>query len=126
MNSVLVDTSVWVEHFRNENAGLLFLLENDLVLMHPLILGEIACGTPPDRAQTLADLGSLQMVGQATVQDTMDFIERQMLYGHGVGFIDFQLLASTLVTPGALLWTSDKRLRQLALQFNVVNDSLWT
>ena len=43
--SVLVDTSVWVNHFRNSDAALVDLLLSDRVLTHPLILLEIACGT---------------------------------------------------------------------------------
>ena len=50
--SVLVDTSVWVNHFRNSDAALVDLLLSDRVLTHPLILLEIACGTPPDRKST--------------------------------------------------------------------------
>ncbi|MBO1010791.1 MULTISPECIES: hypothetical protein [Acidovorax] len=58
----------------------------------------------------------------ATVPETIDFIERQKLYGKGVGFIDFQLLASTVLTAGALLWTADKKLCALARHFNVEHD----
>lgn len=49
MKPVLVDTSVWVLHFRQSNQALVKLLEQDAVRMHPLILGELACGTPPER-----------------------------------------------------------------------------
>lgn len=114
MNGVLVDTSVWVDHFRARNAGLVELLGMDLVLIHPLIVGEIACGTPPARAQTLADLANLQPANQATVTETMAFIEQERLFGLGCGLVDLQLLASTLLTPGARLWTLDKRLDALA------------
>jgi len=58
MKGVLVDTSVWLAHFRQHNDVLANLLDLDLVMVHPLILGEIACGTPPNRLQTLGDLGS--------------------------------------------------------------------
>lgn len=56
MKGVLVDTSVWVDHFRRHNDNLVELLEFDLVWVHPLVAGEIACGTPPNRVQTLSDL----------------------------------------------------------------------
>ncbi|KQB58910.1 hypothetical protein AE621_13205 [Acidovorax sp. SD340] len=92
------------------------------VLTHPLIRGEISCGTPPDRTRTLADLAELRHASLATVPETIDFIERQKLYGKGVGFIDFQLLASTVLTAGALLWTADKKLCALARHFNVEHD----
>ena len=71
MRGVLVDTSVWVDHFRMHNDALTDLLELDVVFSHPLVLGEIACGTPPNRIQTLTDLGSLQQAQQASVREVM-------------------------------------------------------
>jgi predicted nucleic acid-binding protein len=124
MAGVLVDTSVWVAHFRVPNQALASLLERDLVLTHPLVWGEVACGTPPNRAQTLADLGCLQLVQQASVPETMDFLEREALYGQGCGLVDLLLLASTLMTPGAVLWTLDRRLAGLADRFSVAHRSV--
>lgn len=121
MSGVLVDTSVWVGHFRSHSPALADLLVRDLVLTHPLIVGEIACGTPPVRAQTLADLGSLQPVRQASIPECMDFIEREHLFGLGCGLVDLLLLASTLMTPQAALWTLDKRLGTLAQRFGVAH-----
>ena len=66
MSSVLVDTSVWVDHFRRRNDALIQLLAQDRVLVHPFVIGEIACGTPPARARTLADLDQLQPSQQAS------------------------------------------------------------
>ncbi|MDR2216615.1 MAG: PIN domain-containing protein [Nevskiaceae bacterium] len=119
MTGVLVDTSVWVDHFRQQNASLRDLLERDLVLTHPFVLGEIACGTPPNRARTLSDLTHLRSVQQASLQETMEFIGREKLFGLGCGLIDLTLLASTLMTSGATLWTQDKRLSALTTRFGV-------
>jgi hypothetical protein len=122
MSGVLVDTSVWVDHFRHRNEGLAALLDHDLVLMHPMVVGEIACGTPPvPRAQTLGDMGLLPMSQQAGVQETVAFIEREALYGSGCGLVDLVLLTSTLMTPGARLWSLDKRLATLAERFGVAH-----
>lgn len=107
---VLVDTSVWVDHFQGRNDHLVNLLERDLVMTHPLIVGEIACGTPPNRAKTLADLSALQSVQQASMREVMDFIERNTLYAMGCAIVDLTLITSTLMTPATLLWTLDKRL----------------
>lgn len=118
--NVLIDTSVWVDHFKQGNATLAHLIEADLVLMHPMILAEIACGTPPaPRQQTLADLSLLQLSNQASLKEVMAFIEKEKLYGLGCGLVDLMLLASTLITPGALLWTLDKRLDALAQGFRI-------
>ena len=121
MKGVLVDTSVWVDHFRKHNDALTNLLELDLVLTHPLVVGEIACGTPPKRIQTMTDLGSLHQAQLASVREVMDFIERERLFGAGCGLIDLMLLASTLITPGTELWTLDKRLAGLADRFGVMH-----
>jgi len=121
MNGVLVDTSVWVDHFRNGNDTLMALLALDRVMTHPMILGDIACGTPPLRARTLEDLDRLQKAQRASVREVLDFIERERLFGLSCGFVDMLLLASTLMTPGATLWTRDKRLAGLAARFGVLH-----
>lgn len=124
MNGVLVDTSVWVEHFRMRNGALETLLECDLVLMHPMVIGEIACGTPPSpRTGTLADLGVLPTVQQASLNETVAFIERESLDGKGCGLVDMVLLASTLITPGTALWTHDRRLADIANRFGVLYET---
>ncbi len=120
MKRVLVDTSVWVDHFKHHNVTLVQLLGFDLALMHPMVLAEIACGTPPaPREQTLGDLGLLRQAQQASLQEVMGFIDREKLYGLGCGVVDIVLLASTLMTPNAELWTLDKRLNALADRFGV-------
>ena len=119
MTSVLVDTSVWVAHFRHSNPDLVALLALDEVSVHPFVWGELACGTPPNRADTLKDLRSLRQVQQASLDETVDFVEREQLFGLGCGLVDMQLLASTLLTQGARLWTFDKRLAALAQRFGV-------
>ena len=118
---VLVDTSVWVDHFRQRNAPLVALLAQDVVLMHPLVLGELACGTPPSRAQTLADLQRLQATQQATVREVIVLVERERLFGLGCGLVDLSLLASALMTPGATLWTLDRRLAAMAERFGIAH-----
>ena len=120
MSGVLIDTSVWTDHFRQRNNILLNLLELDLALMHPLVVGELACGTPPARLQTLSDLELLQHTQQASLREAINFIEREKLYGLGCGLVDILLLASTLMTPGAELWTLDKCLASLAERFEVL------
>jgi predicted nucleic acid-binding protein len=118
---VLVDTSVWVDHFRHRNDALINLLVLDLVLIHPMVLGELACGTPPSRAQTLADLARLQPTQQASMREVLAFVESEQLFGLGCGLVDITLLASTLMMPGTELWTRDKRLTALSERFGVMH-----
>jgi hypothetical protein len=122
IKGVLVDTSVWVDHFRRRNKALVRLLEWDMVLTHPMVLLELSCGTPPaPRVQTLNHIGLLELTHQASLREVMDFIEREQLYGLGCGLVHMVLLASTLMTPGAQLWTLDKRLATLAERFAVAH-----
>ncbi|MCK0511706.1 VapC toxin family PIN domain ribonuclease [Aromatoleum buckelii] len=125
MKGVLVDTSVWVDHFRQRNDVLVDLLDRDLALTHPMVLVELACGTPPaPRARTLGDIGLLQQTQQASLREVMDFIEREKLHGLGCGLVETVLLASTLITPGAELWTLDKRLATLSERFGVMHQPI--
>ncbi len=75
----LVDTSVWVDHFRYLNDALVELLELDLAMAHPLVVGELDCGTPPNRVQVLADLNQLQQTQQASLREVIAFVEREPL-----------------------------------------------
>ncbi len=120
--SVIVDTSVWVDHFRQTNRALVDLMLQDSVLVHPMVIVEIACGTPPaPRSQSLENLALLQLCKQATLQEVLALVERERLYGLGCGLVDMCLLASTLITPAAALWTLDKRLAGLAQRFGVAH-----
>jgi predicted nucleic acid-binding protein len=122
MTGVLIDTSVWVDHFQRRNDALVNLLNADLALTHPMVQCELACGTPPaPRTQTLQDIGLLQQSQQASMREVMEFIERERLYGLGCGMVDLVLLASTLITPNAVLWTLDKRLAALCERFAVLH-----
>ena len=115
-----MDTSVWVDHFRTRNEALARLIERDSAATHPMVLVELACGTPPaPRDRTLHDLGLLPRVHQATLNEVMELIERKRLWGLGCGLVDMVLLASTLITPGTFLWTHDKRLADLARRFTI-------
>lgn len=124
MTMVLVDTSVWIAHFRKSNASFEALLLNDQVLCHPLVLVELACGSPPSpRSKTLGYLKKLQQATVATPNETLEFIEKHQLYESGCGAIDISLLSSTLLSKNALLWTFDKPLENLAMQLRISYDS---
>jgi predicted nucleic acid-binding protein len=109
----LVDTSVWIDHLRSRNASLVALLESDQVLIHPFVIGELACGNLGNRPQVLRLLQSLPVAVPAADAEVLALIERRKLHGAGVGWIDVHLLASALLTPCAL-WTLDVRLRVVA------------
>lgn len=111
---ILVDTSVWIDHFRRHDAALAALLDGGRVLTHPFVIGELALGALKQRDVILNAMRDLPAALVASDGELMDFIAAQALYGRGVGYIDAHLLASARLTPNASLWTRDKRLRTVA------------
>jgi predicted nucleic acid-binding protein len=107
---ILVDTSVWVDHLRRGEAQLADLLEGAAVLVHPFVIGEIACGNLADRELVLQLLQDLPSATVAEPDEVLGFIESRDLHGKGIGYVDVHLLASVALMPGAVLWTRDKRL----------------
>jgi predicted nucleic acid-binding protein len=118
---ILADTSVWISHFRGSDRRLQTLLDEGGVLMHPVVIGELACGNLPRRSRTLIDLQSLPPVASiADVEETMFVIESRNLWGKGIGWADGQLVASALLS-GCELWTLDKRLREIAVALRIAS-----
>jgi len=115
---VLVDTSVWVDHFRKANGQLISLLELEEVAIHPFVLGELACGNLGNRTEILSLLHALPGATKVDDDEILLFIERQKLMGCGVGLIDMHLLASCCIDSN-LLWTRDKRLGTISQKMRV-------
>lgn len=116
--NVLVDSSVWVGHFKQSNEHLVALLEADLVVCHPYIVAEVACGTPPSRKAIISMLAELASAPIATQDELLSMLDTRQLYGRGCGFVDLSLLASALVSEKTLIWTLDKKFEQLAVEAN--------
>lgn len=108
----LVDTSVWIDHFRSGNARLRDLLRDGEVVTHPMVLGELACGTLSKRAETLRLLNRLPRIAQAPHDLVLQAVESRRLFGKGIGWIDAHLLTASLLSSVAL-WTLDRRLARL-------------
>ena len=115
---ILVDTSVWVSHFREGNAGLATLLTNGEVVCHPFIIGELACGNLTNRTTILSLLKALPTTVVAEPEEILTFIENNHLMGRGLGYVDIHLLSSALLARVSL-WTLDKRLEQIAGLFQL-------
>jgi len=111
---ILVDTSVWVDHLRSGDEGLATSLTMNRVLMHPFVLGELACGNLHNRQEVLALLKDMPQAAIATNDEVLFFIERQALMGRGLGYVDMHLLGAAALDGSAKLWTRDKRLRAVA------------
>ena len=115
---VIVDTSIWVAHFRQGSRKLENLLMDGEVVCHPFIIGELACGNLKNRNEIISLLQSLPMGATIEFEEILFFIERNHLMGIGIGFVDVYLLASAQLT-GAALWTADKRLNAAADQLDL-------
>ena len=111
---ILVDTSVWVDHLRSSNQLLTELLEHNQVIMHQMVLGELACGNLQNRQQLLQLWQSLDSSQAVNHDEALYFIEQHGLMGKGIGYVDVNLLASVALVAGVKLWTQDKRLAQIA------------
>ena len=116
---ILVDTSIWVDHLRVGNQDLKYMLENGRVLTHPFILGELALRSLQQRAIILDALHGLPKAKVAEDNEVLRFIEQNRLYGIGIGYVDTHLLAAVRLSPGASLWTLDKRLLVAANQLGL-------
>jgi len=115
---ILVDTSVWIDHFHNGNKMLIELLNDSEVYCHPFIIGELACGNLVNRMEILSLLQALPQAIFIEHEEILIFIEKNHLMGKGLGYIDTALLASSLVT-GIPLWTIDKKLLMIASGLNI-------
>ncbi|MDB5926405.1 MAG: PilT protein-like protein [Betaproteobacteria bacterium] len=111
---ILIDTSVWVDHFRKGAPQLASVLENSQVLMHPFVLGELACGNLAHRSEVLRLLGDLPLTPVAADIEALTFIETHALMGRGIGYVDVHLLASVVLAGDAQIWTRDRRLAAVA------------
>ncbi len=119
---ILVDTSVWIDHLRSGEPALATALEGGRVLMHPFVLGELACGNLKNRSEVLWLLRDLPAAPTATDPEALVLIERRALMGRGIGYIDVHLLASTVLEGVARLWTRDRRLAETAAELELAFD----
>lgn len=116
---ILVDTSIWIDHFRRGVTDLSRLLSEDRVLTHPFVIGEIALGVLPNASPILEDLQRLRMVRIADDRELLHFVTARKLSGAGIGLVDAHLLAAVISTPGSRLWTRDKKLLAIAERMHV-------
>lgn len=111
---ILVDTSVWVDHFREPIEEMESLLGSVMLVQHPFVTGELALGNFKHRKATLALLRALPSAKVASESDFLTFVDAARLDGTGIGFVDAHLLAACRLAPGTSLWSRDKRLERWA------------
>ena len=111
---ILVDTSVWVDHLRVGDFALAALLQARQILTHPYVIGELALGSLRNRDVVISALSDLPSAVVANDLEVLAFINRNALFGRGIGYVDVHLLAAARLTVGTSLWTNDKRLKAAA------------
>ncbi len=116
---IIVDTSVWIEHFRSFSAILAALLDAGEVLGHPFIAGELALGNLRQRGDALRALRRLPQAISASHGEVMQLIDREALFGRGIGYVDAHLVTAARLTVGSKLWTRDRRLLAIAAQLDL-------
>ncbi len=116
---VLIDTVVWIEHLHGNDEHLSMLLENEQVLMHPMVIGELAMGNLANRQRTLEDLAKLPEISVATHNEVLYFIEHHQLMGTGIGYIDAHLLTASVLHDTTQLWTRDRRMMAVANELDI-------
>lgn len=115
---VLVDTSVWVLHLREGYPKLESLLDSGMVVCHPMVIGELACGNIKNRDEIIGLLQDLSTALPAEHEEVLELIKTHRLMGKGLGLVDMHLLTSALLTD-VPLWTLDKKLKRVASNLHI-------
>ena len=116
---ILVDTSIWIDHLRHRDTELTGLLNAGQVLAHRFVIGELALGNLQNRDVVLEALQDLPQAQVATDSEVLRFIAKNVLFGVGIGYVDAHLLAALRLSPGARIWTRDKRLLAASVQLGL-------
>ncbi len=116
---VLIDTVVWIDHLQSNDEHLSMLLEKEQVLMHPMVIGELAMGNLANRQRTLEDFAKLPEISVATHDEVLFFIEHHQLMGTGIGYIDAHLLTASVLHDTTQLWTRDRRMMAVANELDI-------
>ena len=116
---ILADTTIWIDHLNHGDLEFERRLNNEEILMHPFIAGELALGPLPDRKKTIFYLDNLPRVAVAQQSEVRHMIEAYALHNRGIGLIDAHLIAAALLNPGTQLWTRDGKLRKITTRLNL-------
>lgn len=119
---ILIDTSVWADHFRRDLPEIGRLAVSGEVVHHPFVTGELAMGNPADRTTMIEVLAALPQAKVVDARDFLAFIERTRIFGTGLGFVDAHLLAAAHAGEHRV-WSSDKRLIREAARLGLSHET---
>jgi predicted nucleic acid-binding protein len=116
---ILADTSIWIDYLRQGEPLLTEQLSFGKVLMHGMVLGELAMGNFKNRQLLLKRWSALPFIQSATDAQVLQFLETHQLMGKGIGWVDLHLVAAVSLSDKTQLWTRDKRLKTIAETLNL-------
>jgi predicted nucleic acid-binding protein len=116
---IIVDTSVWVDHFRRPIKAMQELIAESSIALHPYIYGELLLGGLPGKGDVAKQLLKLQRSPVASASEAAAFIEWAELSGTGIGYVDAHLLVAAKLFSGGSVLTRDKKLREQAKRLGV-------
>lgn len=120
---ILVDTSIWVDHFRRPEPALAAFIGDGDIALHPFTFGELLLGGLPAGGEIATLLLSLAQAPVASIQEAAAFIAWAKLSGTGVGYVDIHLLMSARLIPLGRLMTRDKHLHAQARRLGIAYPS---
>jgi len=118
--SVLVDTSIWIDHFHRADSQLQACLQAGQVWTHTVVIGELAAGHLRQRAGILRHLQKLPRADEIDLGEGLHLLDEHSLAGRGLSWSDVLLLAAARV-DGLMLWTRDRPLAKAAAELGLVH-----
>jgi hypothetical protein len=119
---IVVDTSIWVDHFRRRDPELMALIGSGEVVLHPYVLGELLLGGFPTKGEAAEQMQILLNPPVASASEAAAFIAWAKLAGTGVGYVDAHLLISAKLMSTGRVLTRDKRLQRQAKRLGLAFD----
>lgn len=116
---IIVDTSVWVDHFRGRDTPLDDLLGVTPVLLHPFVHGELLLHGLPRKNPVTDALEELDPAPVASADEVAAFIVWADLKGTGIGYVDTHLLVSARLLPAGRILTLDQCLDSQAQRLDI-------
>ena len=116
---ILVDTSIWIDHFAKADPVLALLISDNKIVQHPYVSGEILVGNPHRRDALSLFLRMMPRIEPVTEEEFHSFLDESELFGSGLGFVDIHLIAAATAIPDTVIWTRDRRMLEQIQRFNM-------
>ena len=104
---ILVDTSIWIDHFKKKNEILSQWILDGMVCTHSLIIQEICLGDFKQKVKIIDSLKHLIIIPMISHQEFILFSTKHNF--RKVGVVDVHLIASAILSRCSIM-TSDKSL----------------